>query len=443
MEQAAYFTSLIEASDAFELVGQPQINIVNYRYIPVALRGKKYSVFSAAENEAISAAVETIQQQQFLRAKTFVSKTRVLHSGTADTPVQVFRVVFSNPLIGFDDLRDVLHDQLEVASVFVEEDEAVASLVDDMLVLKNHGADGQASAVPLGAPIDNMRVYVLDQQMQLVPQGARGEVYVGGPGLALGYLNRPELTSAQFVANPFSSTPERLYKTGDIAKWLPGGTLQFGGRTDAQCKLRGARVELGEIETALQRIAGVAAAVVAPVQLNRDDQQLVAYVMLDDGAQGEQTARANALRAELRRTLPDFMLPELFMFVERFAMTVSGKIDRKALPAPLRAETSMQLVAPRSFIESELCDIWQQILKREQVGVKCNFFELGGHSLLAMTAINHIKKRLGIRLPLVTLFDYPDIEGVANVIAALSDAHGKGHAADADSLQHERIEIVL
>jgi putative pyridoxal-dependent aspartate 1-decarboxylase len=437
MEQAAYFTSLIEASGAFELVGQPEINIVNYRYIPVALRGKKYSVFSEAENEAISAAVETIQQEQFLRAKTFVSKTRVLHSATARTPVTVFRVVFSNPLVSFDDLRDVLHDQLEVASLFVEDDAALASLVDEMLTLKNHLKDEHADAVPLGTPIDNMRVYLLDQQMQLLPQGARGEVYVGGPGLALGYLNRPELTSTEFVANPFSSTPERLYKTGDMARWLPGGSLQFSGRADAQCKLRGMRVELGEIEAALQGVAGVNGAV---VQLNHDLKQLVAYVVLDQG----QAACGNTLRGALRRILPDYMLPELFVFVDSFAMTVSGKIDRKRLPAPLPAESgALRLVAPRSFIESELCDIWQQILKRDQVGVKCNFFEMGGHSLLAMTVINHIKKRLGIRLPLVTLFEYPDIEGVANVILALSDVYGKAEPADADSLREDDIAIML
>ncbi|KQN69157.1 hypothetical protein ASF04_16565 [Duganella sp. Leaf61] len=436
MAQAEHFAALVDASGAFELVGRPELNIVNYRYIPVALRGKKYSRFSEDENTAIGAAVEAIQQEQFLRAKTFVSKTRVLHHPSGDTPLLVFRVVFSNPLVGFDHLREVLRDQLEIAAELVESGAAGAGVDREILALQNHVADTAAAPVPAGAAVDNMRIYLLDRHGRLLPQGAVGEVYIGGPGVALGYLNRPELTAERFVDDPFQPGA-RLFRTGDYARWLPDGTLQYRGRQDAQCKVRGTRVEPGEIEAALLRVDGVREAVVAAV----DGGQLAAYVALEPqlaGPGAEDALRGLALRSELRRTLPDYMIPELFVLVDRFATTASGKIDRQRLPAAATIGAAA-LVAPRDAVERELNSIWRQLLKREEVGVKCNFFELGGHSLLAMTAINHIRKRLGVRLPLVTLFEYPDIEGVAHVIRALADT-----SVTQDSAAHEeQVDLLL
>ena len=452
MDQASYFASLVEASGAFELVCQPEINIVNYRYIPAALRGKKYSMFNDVENETISHAVETIQQQQFLRAKTFVSKTRVLAHATAATPITVFRVVFSNPIISFDDLRDVLQDQLEVASIYVEDEDAVGNLLEETRALKNHVRYDNADSVPMGMPIANMRIYLLDKHLQLVPMGAIGDVYVAGPGLALGYLHRPELSDLHFISHPLAGEGERLYRTGDMAKYLLNGTLQFCGRTDSQVKLRGARVELAEIEAALRRIEGVQEVVVRAMHVQRDENQLVAYVTLEPNYAndqhgpfgGDDLERSIHLRTELRRVLPDFMTPELFVFLESFPMTVSGKIDRNKLALPAKVESQLEkLVAPRNFIESELCEIWQQILKIEKIGVKSNFFSLGGHSLLAMTVINHIKKRLGVRLPLISMFEYPDIESIANIILAISggvDKNGEVNSADDGE---EEIDIVI
>jgi len=280
-----------------------------------------------------------------------------------------------------------------------------------------------------------MRVYLLDRNGQLLPQGAVGEVYIGGPGLALGYLNRPELTAERFIDSPFQAG-ERLFRTGDHARWLPDGALQYCGRRDAQCKVRGTRVEPGEIEAALLRVDGVRQAVVTAA-----GGQLVAYVALEPalaGGSGEEALRGLALRGELRRTLPDYMVPELFIPVDSFATTATGKIDRQRLPAA-SAPVAAGVIAPRDSIERELSAIWGRLLKREQVGVKCNFFELGGHSLLAMTAINHIRKRLGVRLPLITLFEYPDIEGVANVIRALSD----GSLAQDGAGNEEQVDLLL
>ncbi|MGV7211263.1 aminotransferase class V-fold PLP-dependent enzyme, partial [Oxalobacteraceae bacterium A2-2] len=436
MAQAAHFAALVEASDAFELVGRPEINIVNYRYIPAALRGKKYGRYDEAENAAISAAVESIQQEQFLRARSFVSKTRVLHRPTGDSPVTVFRVVFSNPLVGFGDLREVLCDQLEIAAGLVEQGVAAAGTAEALRAVRSHAATSEAALVPAGAPLQNMRVRLLDRHLGLAPQGAVGEICIGGPGLALGYLNRPELNAVRFIDDPFLPG-ERLFRTGDYARWLPDGTLQYCGRQDAQCKVRGARVELGEIEAALLRVDGVRQAVVAPA----GDGRLAAYVALEEGAEahGGDALRGLALRGELRRTLPDYMVPELYVFVDGFLTTATGKIDRARLPVAGEAQPAA-VVAPRDAVECELCAIWSEVLKRGQVGVKCNFFELGGHSLLAMTAVNHIRKRLGVRLPLVTLFEYPDIEGVANVIRALPE---QGAARIDGGAEEEQVDLLL
>jgi amino acid adenylation domain-containing protein len=268
--------------------------------------------------------------------------------------------------------------------------------------------------VAIGRPIANTQAYVLDQEMAPVSVGGMGELYIGGTGIARGYLNRPELTAERFVPNPFGpSQGDRLYRTGDLARFKPDGDLEFLGRVDHQVKVRGYRIELGEIEVALSGCEGVAQAVVIAREDQPGEKRLVGYVV----AKTAQSASSNELRGHLQGQLPDYMVPEHFVVLDSMPLTVSGKIDRRALPVPSVESSSIaSYVAPRTPTEESLARIWADILMLERVGVQDDFFALGGHSLRATLMIARIRDTFQLDIPLRELFQVRTIAGLARVI---------------------------
>src|SRR5262249_14830560 len=270
-----------------------------------------------------------------------------------------------------------------------------------------------ACVFPIGGPIANTTMYVLDLSGQLGPAGVIGELYPGADGLARGYLGRPDLTAERFVPDPFAAVPGgRLYRTGDLVRRLPDGATEFVARNDQQVKLRGFRIELGEVEAALRECAAVPEAIVMLREDSPGDKRLVAYVI------GDKEIQSSALRSHLAERLPDYMLPGDFVVLEKFPLTPSGKIDRKALPAPERLRAPETSAAPRTMIEQLLANIWAEVLRADKTGIHDDFFELGGHSLLAMQAIARIREALGIDLPVRQLFEQRTIANLARNIDA-------------------------
>jgi len=311
-------------------------------------------------------------------------------------------------------------------------------------------SDSTLSGVPIGKPIGNVQVYVLDKYLQPVPIGIQGELYIAGAGLARGYLNRPDLTEEKFIPNPFSdlrlgdcsenledcdrtqfSNPkskivrlsvvevqnpklDRLYKTGDLVRYLPDGNIEFLGRIDNQVKVRGFRIELGEIEVVLTQHSEIKEVVVIAQQDATGNQYLVAYVV----PTSKSVLKSGELRRFLRDKLPEYMLPKVFVMLEALPLTPNGKIDRKALPIadknPYDDDTIY--VAPRTLTETKLTAIWSELLVREQVGINDNFFELGGHSLLLTQMIFRVRETFQVELPLRSLFEMPTVAALAESI---------------------------
>jgi len=319
-------------------------------------------------------------------------------------------------------------------------------------VYEVRGDDPRRGSVPIGRPIANTQLYVLDPDMNPVPVGVMGELYIGGAGVARGYLNRPELTQQKFLADLFSGqSGARLYRTGDLARYRPDGTLEFLGRIDDQVKVRGYRVELGEIEASLADHSGVKSCVVLAREDEPGDKQLVGYVVPREN----ELPTVEELRQFLRQRLPDYMVPALFVFLKFFSLTPNGKIDRKALPAPgKRLRETAEFVAPRDPLElvlaglsggkidrealptpsyesqppardfvrprteteRSLAAIWTDLLKVENIGINDDFFDLGGHSLLAVRLVSRIRDVFEVELPLATLFQAPTIADLAGIL---------------------------
>ena len=273
------------------------------------------------------------------------------------------------------------------------------------------------SFVPIGKPVANTRMYIVDAEMQPVPVGTEGELCIGGIQVARGYLNRPELTAERFVDDPFSDSPGgRLYRTGDLARYMPDGNIEFLGRSDFQVKIRGFRVELGEIEAALESITGVRQAIVVARERSSGDLEPGRLCVEPEG----DTVPDGVLRARLLAQLPEYMVPTVFIAIEAFPQTPSGKVDRKALPAPVRVrpQLSEAFVAPRTQVESLVADKWRQLLDIDRVGVHDRFFELGGTSLQAARFINEMQEELDESIFVVTLFAAPSVAEYAAFLQA-------------------------
>jgi amino acid adenylation domain-containing protein len=276
----------------------------------------------------------------------------------------------------------------------------------------------KARSIPIGRPIANTKVYVLDQDLNPVPVGIAGELHIGGVGLARGYLNRPELTAEKFIASPFEAG-ERLYKTGDVVRYLESGELEFLGRRDEQVKIRGYRVELGEVEAVLGRHPGVGELVVVARGDEGGEKRLVAYIVAAKGV----TTTARELRKYVQEKLPEYMVPWGYVFLESLPLTPNGKVDRRRLPeAEEEASEGRGEVGgeprkgPCDVVEERLVKIWEEVLGKKWMGVEENFFELGGHSLLAVRVMHRIEQEMGSRLPITALLQAPTVERLAEVV---------------------------
>ncbi|HEY3973268.1 MAG TPA: amino acid adenylation domain-containing protein [Candidatus Sulfotelmatobacter sp.] len=279
--------------------------------------------------------------------------------------------------------------------------------------------DSERTIVPIGRPIANTQIYILDTTLQPVPIGVAGELHIGGIGLARGYLNKPDLTAQKFIPDPFNHSSEgRLYKTGDLARFLSDGNVEYLGRIDHQVKLRGFRIELGEIEAVLGECTGVLQATVVVREDNPGDRRLVAYLIPAPGQEFD----LERVRKEVKDKLPEYMVPSRFVVVQEFPMTTSGKVDRKALPPPaLERETSVEIVAPRNELESKLAGMFANVLGLPSVGVTDNFFDLGGHSLLAGRLLSQVNEKTGRQIPLSALFRGATVESLALLIEQESE----------------------
>ncbi|MFP2903183.1 phosphopantetheine-binding protein, partial [Corallococcus sp. 4LFB] len=275
-----------------------------------------------------------------------------------------------------------------------------------------------AASVPLGWPLAHSRLYVLDASLRPTPLGVPGELFVGGAQVTRGYLARPDLTAERYVPDPFSPAPgARMYRTGDRVRWLSDGRVEFLGRVDFQVKVRGFRVEPGEVATVLRGLEGVHEAVVVARQDSPGDTRLVAYVVPSSG-----TLDVASVRALLQQRLPEYMVPSAFVVLEALPLTPNGKVDRKALPVPQASTSSTGYVSPSTPTEELLASLWAEVLRVERVGIAEDFFALGGHSLLATQLVSRIRAAFGVEVPLRALFEAPTIAALAPRIEAARQA---------------------
>jgi putative pyridoxal-dependent aspartate 1-decarboxylase len=478
IEKARYFARAIELLEPFELVIQPTLNIVNYRYVPDDLRVKAtQKSLSDGDIQRINRLNTQIQKEQFERGMTFVSKTTLIDTVYGkDREIVVFRTVLSNPNTTATDLQSVLEDQLRIAhqieatskeinglenswqKIDLDSDgtEATAVRPEAIHLAEDSQADLQEylqkNTISIGKPIDNTQIYILDKYGNLVPPGVVGELYVGGHGLAKEYLNLPELTQEKFIPNPFieesgknnQAKAAKLYKTGDLARWLPAlkglsrivgdtasrreasplghnGNIEYLGRLDHQVKIRGFRIELGEIEAVLNTHPQVQQAIVVAREDISSTKFLAAYVVTQ-----EKSISSDRLSLFLKQKLPEYMVPNIFVTLDTLPLTPNGKVDRKALPA-LNDQISrqQQYVEPRNQSEEIIANIFGDVLGRENVGIHDNFFELGGHSLLATQVISRLRDVFKIDLPLRSLFEQANVAQLAEHITATSQVVAK------------------
>jgi amino acid adenylation domain-containing protein/non-ribosomal peptide synthase protein (TIGR01720 family) len=328
-------------------------------------------------------------------------------------PQKVFRALCGGEAMPVDLATSLLNSGIELWNVYGPTETTIWSTVNPI----KQPSDAQS----IGKAIANTSVYILDSAGNPLPQGIVGELYIGGAGVARGYRGKSNLTAQHFVPNPFAQFPgERLYNTGDLARWLPNGEIEFLGRADYQVKIRGYRIELGEIETLLNNHPAISQAIVQPCEDNTGDKKLVAYLVNKPNPEKLNSAE---LRAYVSEQLPDYMVPSIWMYLDTMPLTPNNKVDRRALPKP--TTNSIEYTAPRNVIEEALTEIWQPLIKVEKIGVKNNFFDLGGHSLVAAQIHTQMRKIFSIDLSLKDLFTSPTIEKTAQLILAKETQIGR------------------
>jgi amino acid adenylation domain-containing protein len=313
----------------------------------------------------------------------------------------------------FSAWQQVVGQQVRLINTYGPTEATIITLYSDLSELD---VDPDRVEVPIGSPLANVQVHILDPDLQPVPIGAPGELHIGGAALARGYLNRPERTATRFIPNPFSQEfSGRLYKTGDLVRARIDGQIEFISRIDRQVKIRGFRIELAEVEMAIERHPSIAQTIVVAREDSPGDKKLVAYCVADPRTPPPSN---RDLRNFVAKTMPDYMVPAMFVLLESLPMNANGKVDLAALPAPadLSADFNLNFVAPQDEIEIELTKIWQQLLGQRSIGIQDNFFELGGHSLLAVRLFSQIERIWGKSLPLATLLQTPTIETLAQSI---------------------------
>jgi long-subunit acyl-CoA synthetase (AMP-forming) len=268
--------------------------------------------------------------------------------------------------------------------------------------------EDQRPTVPIGRPIDNTQIYILDSHLQPAPVGVAGELYISGEGVAAGYVNQPELTDERFIDNPFAPN-SKMYRTGDLCRYMPDGCVEFLGRADDQIKVRGFRVELGEIEATLARLPGVQQAVVVAKSDAEGEKKVIAYVV--------GSCLMEDIRAFLKEQLPDYMVPTVIILLPRLPLNENGKVDRQSLLEPERFQTvSKAYIAPRTDTERKIAEIWREVLGNEVIGLGEDFFEIGGHSLAGIQVMSRVLSHFHVKLDVGTLFDFPKIEELAREV---------------------------
>lgn len=303
-------------------------------------------------------------------------------------------------------ISERLQDQIEIFNEYGPTETVVGCMIYSFDPQKD-----RRESVPIGTAAANMNIYVLDGGRKPVPIGVPGEIYISGAGIARGYLNRPELTAEKFVEHPFAAG-EKMYKTGDVARWLPDGNIEYVGRMDHQVKIRGYRIEIGEVEAVLLQLESVKEAVVIAIE-EGGSKQLCAYLI------GDESLHTAQLKRHLLNKLPAYMIPAYFVQVEKMPITSNGKIDRKALPAPEGNRlTGTEYAAPETLIEKQLAEIWKNILGLTDPGIKDNFFDAGGHSLKVLQLIHQINAGMGLNMHYQAVYDFPTIETMARAIQA-------------------------
>jgi amino acid adenylation domain-containing protein len=391
------------------------------------LRGARCAFFDAGSDGGIG--LEALGREIAARGVTTVWMTASLFNAVLDTAphaLEPLRVVMTGgEALSEPHVRRALErfPKLRLVNGYGPSECTVFS------ACKVLSADFPQGPVPIGRPVGDRRVYILDDSLQPVPAGVPGELYVGGPAVARGYLGRPTLTAEKFVPDPFSAEAgARLYRTGDRVRWLASGELEFVGRADQQVKVRGFRIEPGEVEAALLAHPAVREATVGIHVDGAGEKRLVAWIVAAEGA----APAAAELREALRRTMPDYMVPSAFVTLDALPLTRNAKVNRAALPAPDHDAGGDAYVAPRTPAEEAIAAVWAEVLGLERVGVRDDFFAVGGHSLRATRVVSRIHQQLGVELPLRALFEAPTVEGLAARVDAARRA-GVPSAPAADS----------
>lgn len=433
IEKANMFATMINSHEAFELLSC-QINILNYRYIPKRYRSMNFGgTFPSEINEEINLMNEKIQQQQFLKGKTFVSKTTIKDANKQ--PALVFRTVISNPLTKKADFIKVLNDQIDIVEDLFGEKNTYYKEEDneEIRMVKEYDTTQQKeTSVPIGKPLENTQILVLDRFGNLQPKGVPGEICIAGKGLANEYLNNPEETAKAFVHAKVIDGG-RIYKTGDIGRWKDDGNLEYLGRKDDQVKVRGFRIELSEIIYHLNTHAQVEESMVIAKQKD-NEKYLVAYYI------AKEEIGVTSIMDFLSDRLPAYMIPSFFVRLDAFPLNSNGKIDKKLLPDPeIKKDDSYR--APVTETEKKMVNIWSEILKQEQsvIGTETNFFELGGHSLLIMELVNKINKEFDVALTSREVFMKPTIKQQITLIAEGSFFN----VSDSTSEAMEKDEVII
>ncbi len=404
IEIAKLFARNIKELDGFELISN-NINIVNYRYIPVCFRDKrKAAQLTTDDNKRISEINNRIQEQQFKKGKTFVSKTIV--NSLIHGSITVFRAILSNPLVTQDDLNSVINDQISIIEELFNESNSIENPknrgVDIPMLSKDEIEENVNRKIPIGKPISNTKILIMDNYQKLVPIGVIGEICVSGDGVTSGYVGNHSSGEVPIINNPYFEGIS-MYKTGDLGKWLPDGNIEFLGRKDSCVKIRGFRIELGEIENTLRENEIVQSAVVMLYENDINGPMLVAFVVLSD-----KTLGILSLKKYLRKKLPEYMVPSIIIKVDDIPLTPNGKVDKKSLMTKFSKDFSQQneeYVEPKTDIEKQLILLWKEILRIDKIGLNDLFFDLGGHSLLLVKLNQKIKEQFNLELPFNIYFN--------------------------------------
>ncbi|PSL45611.1 non-ribosomal peptide synthase protein (TIGR01720 family)/amino acid adenylation domain-containing protein [Chitinophaga niastensis] len=428
VKEVTYVT--LNESDVLLSTGSPSFDATTFEYWGMLLNGGQLVL--CAEDTLLNSAL--LKQELRARKATKMWFTSGWFNQLVDTDVSVFEdlsaILTGGEKLSEEHVRKIkqAYPKLDVIHVYGPTENTTFSLayLISEVPIKN--------ATPIGAPLNNRTAYVLDHLQQLVPVGIRGELYVGGSGLAAGYLNQPALTATRFIPDPFAASPgELLYKTGDLGKWLPDGNIEFLGRIDDQVKIRGFRIELGEIEHVLRQCEGVAQAVVLAKTVH-SGKQLIAYIVPAGNFDRE------GILTYLKNKLPDYMVPAWLLEMDKLPVTANGKVDKKALLQLEAGALSVnEYVAPRSKIEHALVAIWQELLQVPQIGINDNFFELGGHSLLTIRLIAAIKKESGLEVLIRELYTWPTIAALSVMLEQQQDKEGLGRYGEGRLLLQESL----